>query len=303
MDFAKVSVRNVCRGVIPAAWLLFAADPTIGAEIQKQPVSGDSRDLITISGVFELGDDEAFREIAATSAQGVVLLNSEGGSVVAALEIGRAIRLKGFATAVSPNTLCASACALTWLAGSPRFRGEASHIGFHASYVLTEGKPSESGVANALIGAYLNQLGLSQDAIIFITSAPPEGIEWLTSGSAAEIGIAFADLDAGSGLPETDTPKKAFDPIGTVTAFYNALSAADGETAAAFVIPEKRGIGPFNEQSIHDFFGGLSAPLKLTAVALTTENSVSAAYRYTRGTERSAMEEPMSIRSTVSAKP
>ncbi|MDU0364384.1 hypothetical protein RWK44_28760 [Rhizobium sp. 25PS6] len=49
--------------------------------------------------------------------------------------------------------------------------------------------------------------------------------------------------------------------MGTVTAFYSALATADGETASALVVPEKR--GPFNEASIHTFFGAMSQPLKL----------------------------------------
>ncbi|WP_246621874.1 hypothetical protein [Rhizobium laguerreae] len=51
--------------------------------------------------------------------------------------------------------------------------------------------------------------------------------------------------------------------MGTVTAFYSALATADGETASALVVPEKRGQGPFNEASIHTFFGAMSQPLKL----------------------------------------
>jgi hypothetical protein len=276
---------NVQRGLTLAAWLLCSVVAASGAKIEKQAIAGDPSDLIIISGVFSAGDDQTFREIAATSKQAVFLLDSEGGSVEAALEIGKAIRLKGFATAVLPNTLCASACALTWLAGTTRFLSETSHIGFHASYVLTDGKPSESGVANALIGAYLNQIGLSQEAIIFITSAPPEGMEWLSRDNATQLGVSVTNLDEEDNqnvAGNTGDTSEIYDPLGTVAAFYSALAAADGETAAAFVIPEKRGLGPFNEQSIHNFFGTLSVPLKVKAVSMKSETEVFVAYGYTK---------------------
>lgn len=267
-----------------AAVLLMAASAN-AALIEKKPNSAGHFDLITISGPINLNDDEAFRQIAALAGKAIVVLNSEGGSVVAALEIGRAIRLKGFATAVLPNTLCASACALAWLAGSPRFLSTTSHIGFHASYVVSGGKASASGVGNALVGAYLNQIGLSQRAIVYVTSAPPKGMEWLSPQTAGQIGVSFTSLDQASSHSapvEPEGPPTRYDPLGTVTAFYNALSAADGDAAAALVIPEKRGIGPFNEASIHSFFGGLAVPLQLTSVAMTADGEVEASYDYVR---------------------
>jgi hypothetical protein len=94
------------------------------------------------------GDDRTFNGLtAALPAGSVVVLASQGGSVVPALEIGRAIRLKAFTTVVASNSLCASACALTWLAGTHRFMSANSHIGFHAAYRVVDGKSAaESGV-------------------------------------------------------------------------------------------------------------------------------------------------------------
>ena len=65
-----------------------------------------------------------------------------------------------------------------------------------------------------------------------------------------------------------------------VTAFYSALSVADGERASALVVPEKRGKGPFNEQSIQSFFGNMSSPLRLDSTKLESENLVGVTYDY-----------------------
>ncbi|MBY2915996.1 hypothetical protein [Rhizobium leguminosarum] len=265
---------------IVAGLLFLCAFPLSAAEITRQPLENDT-DLISVTGVLNDGDEIIFRNLATASSKALVFLNSEGGDLKAGIEIGRAIRLRGFATATPPGTLCASACALTWLAGSPRFLQPESNIGFHAAYRVVDGKASESGVANALVGAYLNQLGLSETAIAYVTSAPPEGIAWLTAAKAQTVGITYDAIDEDGPDPASEAGKTfPHDPMGTVTAFYSALAAADGETASALVIPEKRGQGPFNEASIHAFFGAMSQPLKLTGTALRGNDDVRVSYQY-----------------------
>ncbi len=251
----------------------------LAADIGRE-IGPDGIDLISINGTFADGDDAAFRRLASESDRAVVVLNSGGGNLHSGLEIGKAIRLRGFATAVPAGALCASACALTWLAGSPRLLDAESKVGFHAAYRLIDGKASESGAANALAGAYLNQLGLSDRAIVYVTSAPPEGVEWLTQENADQVGIAYGAITIN--VPHVSGVKEHLpnDPISTATAFYTALGAADGETAAAMVIPEKRGKGPFNEQAIQEFYRAMSIPLKLTSTSRSSQDTVRVSYEY-----------------------
>ena len=86
--------------------------------------------------------------------------------------------------------MCASACALAWLGGIPRLMGANTHIGFHAAYNPRSGQ--EAGVANALVGAYLSQLGLPDKAVIYATQAPPNSMTWLTLPEARQVGIDVA---------------------------------------------------------------------------------------------------------------
>jgi hypothetical protein len=72
--------------------------------------------------------------------------------------------------------------------------GSRAHIGFHAAYVVVNGVPNESGAGNALVGAYLNRIGLSDSAIIYITRAHPTEMTWLTLEQAAKSGIDVAVL-------------------------------------------------------------------------------------------------------------
>ncbi|MDM0109954.1 hypothetical protein QTH97_33945 [Variovorax sp. J22R24] len=62
--------------------------------------------------------------------------------------------------------------------------------------------------------------------------------------------------------------------------FYRALSAADGRSAAAFVIPAKRGIGPFNEINISRFYGSFQRPLQIRSIRPIDASLVEAKYSY-----------------------
>jgi hypothetical protein len=272
--------------VVAITLMALPYDASTAANIERRTIDSPQLNIITISGVIAAGDERRFKNLAATATtNGLVVLNSEGGSTLTAIEIGKAVRLAGFSTLVPSESLCASACALIWLSGTPRFSEDDSHIGFHASYIVKNGQPSESGVGNALVGAYLTQLGLPQKAIVFVTSAPPEGIEWLDQNKARSVGIEFTSLKTQMKESQQSPAKfgiteEKYDPIGTVTNFYNALAAADGNTAAAFVIPEKRGVGPFNESNIAKFFGNMREPLRLISVTQLTATSVGVEYRY-----------------------
>lgn len=260
---------------------LFMALPAQAANITR--VAGkDGIDVILVTGALNSGDENLFRKLAVASEKAVVVMNSNGGNLLAGLEIGRAIRVRGFATAVLPDALCASACALAWLAGSPRLIDPKSNVGFHAAYRMVDGKAQESGVANALVGAYLNQIGLPENAVVYVTSAPPEGIEWLTIEKATRVGISYIAIPRETLPTVTDVREKMpHDPMKTATAFYSALAIADGEGASALVVPEKRGKGPFNEASIRAFFGAMSKPLKMTGAELRGDNDVRVSYEYT----------------------
>lgn len=150
--------------------------------------------LIFIEGELSYGDQDRFVQAALPVSRAVVILHSPGGNLKAGLEIGKAIRLKGFSTYVPGGLSCASACALAWLGGIKRFADNQSEIGFHAAYTVEASQPKESRMANALVGAYLNQLGLSEDAIGYITAASPNSMQWLHEREANAVGIAMVML-------------------------------------------------------------------------------------------------------------
>lgn len=152
--------------------------------------------LILIEGEIKEGDDEKFRNITLRNSEAVIALESPGGLIRPALEIGRLIKLRGYATAVPSGFSCVSSCALIWMAGAPRLLSTDAKLGFHASYLMEGGKAVQTGVGNALIGHYLSQLNLPERAIIFATSASPDSVTWLTSKNAMASGIEIRWMEA-----------------------------------------------------------------------------------------------------------
>jgi hypothetical protein len=162
----------------------------LAANISLSSVDDDpAHALVAVEGGFEAGDHIKFRTQVGRLTNALVVFNSGGGNLLAGIEIGKTIRLKSFATAVLNGWGCASACAFAWLGGSPRFMERGAQIGFHAAYIESEGRPSESGVGNALVGSYLTQIGLSESAVVYITQAAPTKMTWLTFADAKRIGI------------------------------------------------------------------------------------------------------------------
>jgi len=142
---------------------------------------------IFVEGQFETGDEKKFRDVAFSAPKALVTLKSDGGNLIAGIGIGKTIQLKGFETYIPSGVRCASACALAWLGSRNRAMSAGARVGFHAASFKGNGEITAAG--NALIGAYLNQLGLPMSAVIYISETPPDQIRWLTFADALKHGI------------------------------------------------------------------------------------------------------------------
>ncbi|MSP05150.1 MAG: hypothetical protein EXR05_07905 [Acetobacteraceae bacterium] len=58
-------------------------------------------------------------------------LASDGGRLIAGLEIGTAIRDRQLTTIVQDFARCASSCALAWLGATRRYMAASARTGFH----------------------------------------------------------------------------------------------------------------------------------------------------------------------------
>lgn len=192
-------MRSCWKAVTVAMVLQAASAPA--AEFSKTTLSRTNTDLIFVEGELAFRDEQKFANLALNSSNAIVIFRSPGGNMLAGIEIGKAIRLKGFSTYVPDSLQCASACALAWLGGRKRLMSETARVGFHAAYTDERGSPIASSVGNALLGAYLNQLGLPNSAIVYISHSPPEGMQWLTFADAQRYGIDVQPLNLISRRP------------------------------------------------------------------------------------------------------
>jgi hypothetical protein len=189
---------------------LVFAGPANAATITVTAETNETSALVAIQGVLRSEDIETFRFKIAKLRRAIVALESDGGSLLAGIRIGELIRLRSFVTVVPTGARCASACAIAWLGGAARFMGEPALVGFHAAYRDDGARPTEAGAPNAVLGAYLNKIGLPESAIVYITMAAPDSMTWLTLQDAAKYGIAVQPLAAAP--PSTNSSSRVSAP-------------------------------------------------------------------------------------------
>lgn len=198
--------RSIAAAAIAAAAISSVAPAASAAEIKATPCLSDANKndakcaRIAIRGIIKPEDGDVFVKLVADRGitKGAIDLNSDGGNLAAALKIGREVRRVGFNTVVGDQVTCASACGLIWLAGKTRWYDNRSRIGFHApSYSVESKSGRRSSTVNlpatggaAMVGAYLAEMGLNDDAIFQLTAYKPNGdLLWLTVDVAKKLGI------------------------------------------------------------------------------------------------------------------
>ena len=126
------SLRKMLIRYLAIVFLIFCvASPSgLAATFDVKPKSGNSSAVVIVIGDFELGDEKNFIQAVLPLDNAVVVLTSNGGDLYAGIEIGRAIRLKSLSTFVPHDSVCASACAIAWLAGDHRYVDGNGQVGF-----------------------------------------------------------------------------------------------------------------------------------------------------------------------------
>lgn len=260
------SREDKMKKIIAFLLMIFLFVTQISRAAQISYFNQDGMNGIVIAGPIEIGDYNKFKNIVRNirDNKAVIFLNSHGGAAYEAINIGEYINKTEFVTAVTANDECYSACAIIWSSAKYRFASlPKAIIGFHAIYNGYTGE--QTGFANAKLGAVLGRWGYSDSAIEFMTFAKPQEFNYLTKNNAVRYGITYKDINFSNNHTSYNTQyeQSAYD---TVLGFYNALSIADGDLAAAYVIPEKRGIGAFNQTNIFNFYSSLRQPLQVQSI-------------------------------------
>jgi len=174
----------------------------------------DASVVIVARGEINIGDDERLHRFVAglppnTSLVGITL-SSPGGNYLEGVRLSTTIRNSRLITAVTPNSICASACFLMFAAGNTRMVFGNSRLGVHSASqagsdtmsaqavtTLMARKASEYGVPPAIIGKMVTTL--------------PNDMTWLTADDYVAMGIIDASTGAG-GQASTYQPGSALVP-------------------------------------------------------------------------------------------
>lgn len=209
--------------------LAFTTAPA-GAAYIHSATGEDGGARIVIDGEMINGDEVKFEDLLLDFPDATVVLLSPGGDLDAGIAIGKLIREYGLTTLVESRKECASACALAWLAGTPRVMAEDATVGFHAAYTEHGSEMVTSATANALVGAYVSQLGFPTSVVIYVTQADPEDMQWLTPEDAEELGIditleAATQVEPAEVIVETDHDRA----IGAVETYFATTAGANSD--------------------------------------------------------------------------
>jgi hypothetical protein len=226
----KAMMREVMTAICVLLLALMA--PSMGKAADIRVLSDGKTEglpapaIILIKGLLQNGDDVKFRQTIGFASSAIVYLESPGGVIGPAINIGLAINASGFETAVADGANCTSACALAWLGGNPRRMGEGAHIGFHSTQSAKD-DAAETAAGNALVGYYLHQLGLSTNAVIFVMRATPQSMTYLEEHGALSSDIHFNALTRAQGERYRDTLVGRYVDSLSPTSTGKGVSSAD----------------------------------------------------------------------------
>jgi hypothetical protein len=138
-----------------------------------------------------------------------IRLNSSGGSLVGALELGAAIRRHGLDTEVGRTSnfdklpgVCASACAYAFMGDVARHLEEGAKLGVHRFYnkaaienysakQFSAGDLDATQRTFAALVLYLLQMGVKAEVIGLTDQAGPDEMHWISPKEAAVLQVTF----------------------------------------------------------------------------------------------------------------
>jgi hypothetical protein len=178
------------RRVVPAR----KAD---GALAKPMTFALNKNGRLIATGMIAPGSAETFA--SEVNARGeyikTVVLNSPGGSVADALEMGRLIRARGFATEVEPNRICVSSCPLIFVGGVKRVAGAHSIIGVHQVFAPDPAEAarhdtmSEAQRVSARCQRYLADMGVDLKMWVNAMETPKDRLFIFPANELRELNI------------------------------------------------------------------------------------------------------------------
>jgi hypothetical protein len=171
--------------------------------------------IISLRGPIGDGDFARVKKAIGDWQHVSVALDSDGGLVVDAMQIGELLREREAVAFIMDGSRCASACALIFVGAAKRAMQAHGLLGAHAVYdvdpSIPNGVPKIDSAMNAVVGAYLSKLGYGYATVATMTRAAPDGMKWFDPAEARAAGIPVETIgDRGETIvDENGTPPSA----------------------------------------------------------------------------------------------
>lgn len=164
--------------------------------------TGDGHWLIYLDGPIDAGATARLEHLIAAEgiSRAVVYLNSPGGSLVSAMQLGRVVRAHAFDTRVGTRTAdavratagtCHSACPFILAGGVRRSVEAGSQIGLHRAEnrVPVGDEVAFQRVVETQVADYLAEMGLRVDFAAIMAAIPHDQIRDLTVAEARHLNL------------------------------------------------------------------------------------------------------------------
>ena len=124
-----------------------------------------------------------------------IVLQSPGGSVRDALDMGRLIRKHKFATEVEANKYCASSCPLVFAGGVERRAGPKAALGVHQVSALGQGLSNDDGMnsaqqISAICQKYLREMGIDLGVWVHAMETPRDELYYFKPDELLSLKLA-----------------------------------------------------------------------------------------------------------------
>lgn len=166
-------------GLLAAA----AAGPVAAIELERDPRTP----MLLLRGIVQPGDEAQFTRALAGAGAGVewIGLDSFGGDVKTAMQIGRIIKQRGLKTTVLPGRQCNSACFFIWAGGAAR-QNPGGILGVHRPHAIYVGGSTAVPPAHlvaqsfAELEAYLREMAIPAAIIDRLLNTPHDTLHVLS---------------------------------------------------------------------------------------------------------------------------
>jgi ATP-dependent protease ClpP protease subunit len=172
--------------------------------IKGLKIEGEISDTITaaLSKLIETFGHQRDPNVQSNDLTGTTIrLDSPGGTVSAAMEVGRLLRMNRMTAFVDPYASCLSACVLIYAGAVARFGyNELARVGIHQPYFQV---PSQKINADTVrkdyntmlqdIRAYLREMNVSERLADEMMKTSPSSVRYLTAEEQESFGLSVMD--------------------------------------------------------------------------------------------------------------